>query len=105
MKRILLALSACFILFQPFAMASFSFFGAAAAYAQNDWKQTFNEVCAKTQNAMAYSPEELRDFIATCDSLKTDIERLGEPQRTIFLKRLQRCKGVFVYVLEAKEKQ
>jgi nitrate/nitrite-specific signal transduction histidine kinase len=79
--------------------------GPAVAHAQDDWRKTFNDICGKTQNAMAYSPKELRDFIADSDLLLIEIDRLREPERTIYLKRLQRCKGLFVYVLESKEKK
>jgi hypothetical protein len=104
MKSILLALSLCVFLFQALPGKDFSC-GPEVAHGQDDWRKTFNEVCGKTQNAMAYSPEELRDFIADSDLLLLDIDRLREPERTIYLKRLKRCKGLFVYVLESKEKK
>jgi hypothetical protein len=106
MKRIILVVTVFFLLFQPLlALEALSFFGPVAAHAQDDWKTTFNEVCAKTQNAMAYTSEELRDFIARCDALKTEIEKLQEPEKTIYLKRLKGCRGLFDYVLASKEKE
>lgn len=104
MKNILFVLCLGVFLLQPFPAEDFPC-GQAVVHAQNDWKETFNELCGKTQNAMAYSPEELRDFIADSDALFIDIDRLREPARTIYRKRLKRCKGLFVYVLESKEKK
>jgi len=103
MKKIL-ALSLLFLLFQ-FLPTGRSFGGGADALAAGDWKQTFNELCAKTQNAMAYTPDELRDFVAGCDRLKTVIDELQEPEKTVYGKRLERCRGVFDFVLQAKEKE
>lgn len=77
--------------------------GPAAAWAQEDWKKEFEEICSKTQDAMVFPPEELKRLIQRCDSLKPRIEGLEETQRKVFLKRLQLCRDLFRYVLESKE--
>jgi len=102
MKR-MLALSLLFFLCQFLPTARI--LGGADVLAADDWKQAFNDLCAKTQNAMAYMPDELRDFVADCDRLKAAINELQEPEKTIYGKRLERCRGVFDYVLQAKEKE
>ena len=103
MKHTVLLLSLTCLLCQPLVVADLPFIGAAAVQARDDWKQTFNEVCGKTNNAMAYSAEELRKLIEECDALQTMVDDLQEPEKTIFRKRLSRCRGVYLYVLEAKE--
>jgi hypothetical protein len=75
------------------------------AYAQDSWKNEFEDVCSKTQDAMAFSPDELRSLIARCDKLKPVVEKLDETQRKVFLKRLKLCRDLFFFVLESKEKK
>jgi hypothetical protein len=72
---------------------------------QEDWRREFDNLCSKTQDAIEFSPGELRHLIARCDALKPRIEKLDEPQRKVTLKRLQMCRDLYAYVLEAKENQ
>ena len=75
------------------------------AHAQEEWRKEFEEVCSKTQDAMEFSPKELRGLIARCDALKPHIEKLDEPHRKVTLRRLQMCRDLYAYVLETKENQ
>ncbi len=81
------------------------FTGAGVAFAQEDWKTEFQDICAKTQHAMTFSPEELKNFVERCDTLKPLIEKLEGPNKKIFLKKLQKCRDLFQFVLESKEAQ
>jgi len=90
-------------LFTGMPIAQIESFGAKVA--QEDWKREFDNICSKTQDAMEFSAGELRNLIARCDALKPRIERLDEPQRKVTLKRLQMCRDLYVYLLEAKENQ
>jgi hypothetical protein len=78
-------------------------FGAGDA--QEEWRREFDNLCSKTQDAMNFSAGELRNLITRCDALKPRIEKLDEPQRKVTLKRLQMCRDLYAYVLEAKENQ
>jgi hypothetical protein len=71
--------------------------------AQENWKMEFDQVCSKTQDAMVFNPEELRSLIRRCDTLKPVIEKLDESHRKVTLKRLQMCRDLYQFVLEAKE--
>jgi len=75
-----------------------------AAYAQEDWKKEFDDICSKTQDAMAFSPGELRSLVERCNRLRPLIEKLDETRRKVYLKRLQMCRDLFSFVLESKEK-
>ena len=75
------------------------------AYAQEDWKKEFEELCAKTQDSAGIPPEELKKLIERCDGLKPRIERLDETQRKVYLKRLQMCRDLYVFMLESREKK
>jgi hypothetical protein len=72
-----------------------------AAQAQDDWKAEFNDICAKTANPMSLSKAEIRSLIERCDKLKPRIEKLDESTAKVYLKRLQMCKDLYVFVLES----
>jgi hypothetical protein len=78
---------------------------AGLIYAQDDWKTEFETVCAKTQDPGALSDNELKELVQRCDKLKPLMEKLDETQRKVYLKRLQMCRNLFVFVLESREKK
>ncbi len=74
----------------------------AAAVAQDDWKKEFEDVCSQTQDAMSFTPDELKGLVGRCDALRPRIDKLDETQKKIYLKRLQMCRDLFAYTLESK---
>ena len=75
--RIILALGA----FAGFGTSSDwnpGIFRVGLAHAQEDWRKEFDDVCSKIQDAMVFTPDELRDFVGRCDKLKPQIEKLDE---------------------------
>jgi len=78
------------------------------AYAQEDWKQEYATICAKTQNAMTLSSEELKNYIDRCDTLQDRINELngspGATERKVYAKRLKMCRDLYGFALEYKEK-
>ena len=81
------------------------YIASGVAHAEVDWKKEFEDICGKTQDAMIYSPEELRVFIDKCDNIRPLIEKLEQTQRKVYLRRLQMCRELFAFALEAKEKK
>ncbi len=77
---------------------------APSPAAAQDWKKEFEEVCAKTQDAMALPLDELRTLVARCDRLKPRIEGLDESQRKVYSRRLQVCRDLYQFVLDSREK-
>jgi hypothetical protein len=79
------------------------------AYAQDDWKQEYAEVCAKTQNAMTLSVDELQTFIDRCDKVQGQIDLLTGPQgkteKKVYTKRLKMCKDLYDFALKYKEEK
>ncbi len=71
------------------------------AHAQDDWKAEFDDICAKTADALSLSKAELKGLIERCDKLRPRIEKLDESAAKVYLKRLQMCKDLYVYVLES----
>lgn len=88
-----------FILFEaPFISAP------QFACAEDAWKTEFEDICSKTNDAMALNKEEVKALIDRCDKLKSQIEKLDETARKVYLKRLQMCRDLFVFVRDSKEK-
>ncbi|MGA9901654.1 MAG: hypothetical protein WA741_09595 [Candidatus Sulfotelmatobacter sp.] len=73
--------------------------------AQEAWRTEFDNVCAKTEDAMTFSQEELVDLIRRCDTLQPQIEKLDESRKKVYLERLRKCRGLYDYVLDAKRKE
>lgn len=73
--------------------------------AQESWRTEFDDVCSKTQDAMTFSQEELKDLIRRCDALLPKIEKLDESRKKVYLGRLQKCRGLYAYVLDAKKNE
>lgn len=83
--------------------------GSSASASQADtakesWRTEFDNLCAKTEDAMTFSQEELTDLIRRCDGLRPQIEKLDESRKKVYLERLRKCRGLYEYVLEAKKK-
>ncbi len=81
--------------------------GAAAPRAlaaQEAWRAEFDDICAKTQDAMALSSEELQRLVERCDKLMPEIEKLDESRRKVYTSRLQACRKLYVFVLETRDK-
>ena len=76
----------------------------APAPAAQDWKKEFEEICAKTQDAMALPMDELKALVSRCDRLKPQIEKLDESQRKVYSRRLQVCRDLYQFVIESREK-
>jgi hypothetical protein len=73
--------------------------------AKETWQKEFDAICAKTEDAMTFSQEELTDLIQRCDNLRPRIEKLDESRKKVYLERLRKCRGLYAYVLEARKKE
>lgn len=73
--------------------------------AEPDWRREFEEVCSKTQNAMALSADELRSLLGRCDKLQPLVEALEESERKVYSRRLRACRDLYAFVLETLEKE
>ena len=109
MKNIVL-----YVFFISLVLLGFSYGGFIVgtpgnAYAQEDWKQEYADVCAKTQNAMLLSVDELKEHIERCDSLQERISELdgmdGGTARKVYAKRLKMCRDLYEFTLNYKDKK
>jgi hypothetical protein len=71
--------------------------------AAEDWQRQFDDVCSKTQDAMAFSTEELKALIQQCDALEPQIQKLDDTRKKVYLRRLAQCRGLYAYVLDSKQ--
>ncbi len=78
---------------------------AQAEPAKETWQKEFDDVCSKTQDAMTFSQKELTDLIRRCDALLPQIEKLDESRKKVYMGRLRKCRGLYVYVLDAKRNE
>lgn len=76
----------------------------ASSAAVEDWQRQFDDVCSKTQDAMAFSTEELKALIQQCDALEPQIQKLDDTRKRVYLRRLTQCRGLYAYVLDSKQK-
>ena len=79
--------------------------GPGYAFAEEDWRGEFDSICAKTGDSMELPTEELKGLISRCDKLKEVIGKLDESTKKVFSKRLQMCRDLYAFALEAKEKK
>src|ERR1035438_9461183 len=84
-------------------LAGRSAVAAQADTAQESWRAEFDNICAKTEDAMTFPEEELADLIRRCDALQPQIQKLDESRRKVYLERLRKCRGLYAYVLDAKK--
>jgi hypothetical protein len=76
----------------------------AAARADEDWFAEFEAVCARTQDAMTISDDELRSLVARCDRLRPKLEGLDPSRRKVWSRRLQQCRDLYQFVLDSRAK-
>ncbi|MBI1922281.1 MAG: hypothetical protein HYS23_14495 [Geobacter sp.] len=72
------------------------------AWAEENWKGEFDDICSKTDGAMESAKEELQILITRCDKLKPQLEKLDEAPRKVYMKRLKMAHDLYQYVLDSK---
>jgi hypothetical protein len=91
------------------ALAALALLVAIAAGAAEDavppWRSELDAICARTQDAMALSPGDLRALVERCDRLAPELRRLGETERKVYGRRLEACRNLYAFVLETRERQ
>jgi hypothetical protein len=96
------ALGAALGLGDPGSLAGEPFRAAPVGHAA-DWRAEFDDICSKTQDAMALSSEELRSLVERCDKLKPAIDGLDESLRKVYARRLEACRALYRFVLESRD--
>ncbi len=76
-----------------------------SAYAEDGWKAEFDHVCSMTRDAMGLPVDDLKELVRKCDALKPRIEHLSGTEKKVYLRRLEMCRALYLFVLEEKEGQ
>src|SRR6266545_4214349 len=80
-------------------------FVAQNSRAEDAWLPDFDDICGKTQDAGSMTREELTAFVAKCDKVRAAIENSDNPQKKVYLFRLEKCRKLFAFMLESSEKK
>lgn len=70
-----------------------------------DWHAAFEAACSKTDIAMSLSEDELLTLIQECKRIELEIRKLEETERKVYLRRLQMCQNLYLFVLETKKNE
>ncbi len=80
------------------------FFISSRSFAVDEWLPEFEDICNKTDESSDMKKEELQTMITRCDKLRSQIEKSDNPQKNVYLFRLDKCRKLFNYVLEVNDK-
>lgn len=80
-------------------------FIASNSFSEYDWLPEFEDICGKTEDSGAMTKEELNALIDRCDKLRPIIEKSDNPQKKVYLFRLDKCKNLFIYVLQVNDRE
>jgi hypothetical protein len=67
-------------------------------------KRQVDEACAKTQDAMSLTSDELRQLVTRCERLAPVVNKLPDPHRKVLALRLKRCRDLYQFVLDTRER-
>ncbi len=71
--------------------------------AAGNWKDSFNDICSKTQGSDTLSIKELSSLIERSDKLMPEIQASDDPSKKIYLQRLKKCRALFEFMIESKQ--
>jgi hypothetical protein len=94
MERMIIGITLMFVL----ALAILS-----APLVAGTWKESFDDICSKSQKADSLSVKELSTLIERSDKLMPEIQAAEDPSKKIFLHRLKKCRALFEFVIESKK--
>ena len=77
---------------------------SATVHAEDNWKAEFADICAKTADVVSIPRAEFQALIDRCDKLKPRIEQLDESTAKVYLRRLQMCRELFVFMRDSESR-
>lgn len=69
----------------------------------DQWRSAFEALSCQTVRAMEMSTAELNEFVGACDRLRPSIEALDETPRKVYLRKLEKIRKLYLFVLESKQ--
>ena len=90
--------SFCVILLLLIFMPYFSPFAAAQS-----WIEDFDKICAQAEFADSLPTAALKELVLESDKLLVVIEAGNDPRKKVFIFRLNKCRNLFVYIMDLRE--
>ena len=81
----------------------FSLAAASVPYAAETWKESFNDICSKTQATDNMSVQELKLLVDRAEKLAPEIQASDEPGKKVYLQRLKKCRSLYEFMIESKQ--
>lgn len=75
----------------------------SAAYAQDSWKPSFEEICSKVQATDTLSTAELTALIEKADKLLPVIQASDSPSKKVYVLRLKKCRSLYEFIIDTKK--
>jgi hypothetical protein len=91
-----------FVLIMALALIAIAAPAVCGAEGEEGWRKEFDDVCGRTGESQSLSTEELGKLVDRSDKLKPQIEKLGESERKVFLRRLKMCRDLYDFMIETR---
>jgi hypothetical protein len=75
----------------------------SAPAAAGNWKDSFDDICSKTQSSDTLSVKDLSLLIERSDKLMPEIQASDDPSKKIYLQRLKKCRALFEFMIDSKK--
>ena len=69
------------------------------------WREEFEYLCSRTQEAARRSGDELKSMAERCDRLMPEVEKLEGPERKPLVRRLKMSRDFYLFMLDQKQKE
>ncbi len=76
---------------------------APRAFAEESWKEAFDDVCGKVQFAENLTTQEIAALIEKADKILPEIEKSDDPGKKIFIMRLKKCRALYEFMIESRK--
>jgi hypothetical protein len=74
-----------------------------AAFASS-WTEDFDRICAQTEDAGSLPTAQLKELVKESDKLLEVIETGNDPGKKVYIFRLRKCRNLFAYILDLRER-
>ena len=91
-KRFIGFAAACLIAVAPLS----------AAWAAEDWKASFDDICSKVDVSGTMSAKELAALVDRADKLMPEIQASNDSHKKVYLQRLKKCRSMYQFMIETK---
>ena len=73
------------------------------AHCAENWKDSFEDICAKVDASSTLSIKELEALMDRADKLAPEIQKSDDPAKKVYLRRLKNCRSMFEFSIDTKK--